>query len=111
MVQIPPARSVISDQQPNSPASKEVTDQPPDIEMVLPSTSTTGPSTHHKPVSDEDLNLQPNSHLSPTGFMEEDGELSDQDASVSSKKPDQQLSEEQKYRDTVKGVRLFMGWH
>ena len=42
-------------------------------------------------------------------FIEEEGELSDQDAGVSTQ--DRQLSDEQNYRETVRGFWLFMGWH
>ena len=39
----------------------------------------------------------------------EEGELSkDQDLNVT--EPDQALNEEQTYRETVRGIRLYMGW-
>ena len=39
----------------------------------------------------------------------EEGELSDdQDATITN--PDQSLSEEQTYRETMRGIRSFMGW-
>ena len=41
-------------------------------------------------------------------FVEE-GELSDeQDATITD--PDQSLSEEQSYRETMRGIRSYMGW-
>ena len=43
--------------------------------------------------------------LLPTGFVEEEAELSDQDAGVSTEEPNQQLSE-QNYRKTVRGLKL-----
>ena len=43
----------------------------------------------------------------------EEGELSDQDldvTDVTAANPDQTLSEEQNYRETMRGIRSFMGW-
>ena len=42
-------------------------------------------------------------------FVEE-GELSDQDPDVTATDPDQTLSEEQTYREMMRGIRSFMGW-
>ena len=42
-------------------------------------------------------------------FVEE-GELSDQDPEASANGPDLTLSEEQNYRETMSGIRSFMGW-
>ena len=43
--------------------------------------------------------------------MEEEGEVSDQDTAMPEQELDQQLSDEQNYRETIRGVRSFMGWH
>ena len=40
----------------------------------------------------------------------EEGELSDQDPDAPATDPDQTLSEEQNYRETMRGIRSFMGW-
>ena len=48
--------------------------------------------------------------MSPSGFAEEEGEISHHETGVPSQDLDQQVSEEQNYRETVRGVRLFMGW-
>ena len=47
---------------------------------------------------------------SPTGVAEEKGELSDRDMGRE-EELDQELSEEANYRETMRGVRSFMGWH
>ena len=39
-----------------------------------------------------------------------EGELSDQDPDVTVADPDQTLSEEQTYRETVRWIQLYMGW-
>ena len=45
----------------------------------------------------------------PPNLYTEEGELSeDQDQTVAD--PDQPVSEEQTYRDTMLGIRSFMGW-
>ena len=48
---------------------------------------------------------------SPAQLMEEKGKVSDQDTAMPEQELDQQLSDEQNYRETIKGVRSFMGWH
>ena len=42
-------------------------------------------------------------------FVEE-GELSDQDPDATVTDPDQTLSEDQNYRETMRGIRSYMGW-
>ena len=37
--------------------------------------------------------------------------MSDKETGVPDQQPDHQLSEEQNYRETVRGVRSFLGWH
>ena len=46
----------------------------------------------------------------PVDIFVEEGELSDQDPDVTATDPDQTLSEEQNYRETMRGIRSFMGW-
>ena len=45
----------------------------------------------------------------PVDLYPEEGELSD-DHDLSFADPDQSLSEEQSYRETMKGIRSYMGW-
>ena len=44
----------------------------------------------------------------PLDLYVEEGELSDQDITVTEQ--DQSFSEEQTYRDTMRGIRSFMDW-
>ena len=46
----------------------------------------------------------------PVDIYVEEGELSDQDQDVTITDPDQSLSEEQTYRETMRGIRSYMGW-
>ena len=55
--------------------------------------------------SDTDLSDRP-----PVALFVEEGELSEQDPDVSAIDPDLTLSEEQNYRETMSGIRSFMGW-
>ena len=50
------------------------------------------------------------SDRSPVDLFVEEGELSDQDLEASVADPDLTLSEEQNYRETMSGIRSFMGW-
>ena len=54
--------------------------------------------------SDSDYSDQPPVDI----FVEE--ELSDQDPDVTAADPDQALSEDQNYRETMRGIRSYMGW-
>ena len=55
--------------------------------------------------SDSDLSDRP-----PVDLFVEEGELSDPDQDPSTD-PDQILSEEQTYRETLRGIRSYMGWN
>ena len=55
--------------------------------------------------SDSDLFDRP-----PVELFIEEGELSEQDPDASTVDPDLTLSEEQNYRETMSGIRSFMGW-
>ena len=46
----------------------------------------------------------------PVDIFVEEGELSDQDPDATATDPDQTLSEEQNYKETMRGIRSFMGW-
>ena len=55
--------------------------------------------------SDSDYSDRP-----PVDIFVEEGELSDQDPDVTATDPDQTLSEDQNYRETMRGIRSYMGW-
>ena len=55
--------------------------------------------------SDSDFSDRP-----PVDIFVEEGELSDQDPNATATDPDQTLSEEQNYRETMRRIRSFMGW-
>ena len=55
--------------------------------------------------SDTDLSDKP-----PSGHFVKEGELSDQEHDTTAADPDQTLSEEQNYRETMRGIRFFIGW-
>ena len=54
--------------------------------------------------SDSDFSDRP-----PVNIFVEEGELSDQDPDATTD-PDQALSEDQTYRETLRGIRSYMGW-
>ena len=55
--------------------------------------------------SDSDFSDRP-----PVDIFVEEGELSDQEPDAAATDPDQTLSEDQNYRETMRGIRSFMGW-
>ena len=55
--------------------------------------------------SDSDYSDRP-----PVDIFVEEGELSDQDPDATVADPDQTLSEHQNYRETIRGIRSYMGW-
>ena len=76
----------------------------------VPSRSSSAPAGKQSPVSmdtdsDSDFSDRP-----PVDIFVEEGELSDQDPDVTATDPNQTLSEEQNYRETMRGIRSFMGW-
>ena len=88
------------------------TDQPVAGPVDNPPASTSGVEPTHRPsdldmdtVSDSDSESLP-VRVSKT----EEGELSDVEQDMSLTEADQMLSEEQNYRETMSGVRSFMGW-
>ena len=46
----------------------------------------------------------------PINIFFEEGELSTQDPGINVRDPNQTLSEEQTYRETMRGIWLYMGW-
>ena len=76
----------------------------------VPSRSSSAPAGRQSPVSmdtdsDSDFSDRP-----PVDIFVEEGELSDQDPDAAATDPDQTLSEDQNYRETMRGIRSFMGW-
>ena len=85
--------------------------QDPDPEPVFAGPTSSGPVSYEQGV--EPLSVSARNVSPPTHF--EEGELSeledqpDQD-NVESVESDRAMSEDQNYRETVRGVRTFMGW-
>ena len=63
--------------------------------------------------SDNEMDTDSDGALShhQTGHIIEDEEFSDPDNDIPNADTDQALSEEQSYRETVRGIRSFMGWN
>ena len=61
--------------------------------------------------SDIDMDMDSDSIHQPARQVVEDGEFSDPDNDLPTAETDQALSEEQSYRETVRGIRSFMGWN
>ena len=100
-----------------STTGKVSTDQPTDLAGTdsplshqVPSRSSSAPTRRQSTSSvdtdsDTDISDRP-----PVDLFVEEGELSDQDLEASAADPDLTLSEEQSYRETMSGIRSFMGW-
>ena len=84
------------------------TDSP--VSRQVHSRSSSAPARRHSTSSmdtdsDTDFTDRP-----PVDIFVEEGELSDQDPDVTAADPDQTLSDEQNYRETMRGIRSFIGW-
>ena len=80
--------------------------------MARPSASTAGVELTYRP-SDSDMDTDSNSDAESIPVIlgnTEEGKLSDIEQDVSLTEADQTLSEEQNYRETMSGLRSFMGW-
>ena len=95
-----------------STTGKVSTDQPTDlagtdspISHQVPSRSSSAPARRQSTSS-----MDTDSDRPPVDLFVEEGELSDQDLEASVADPDLTLSEEQNYRETMSGIRSFMGW-
>ena len=76
------------------------------VSQHVPSRSSSAPARRLSTSSmDTDLSDRP-----PVDIFVEEGELSDQELVTAAADPDQTLSEEQTYRETMSGIRSFMGW-
>ena len=82
-----------------SPVSQQVSSRSSSAPARRLSTSSMDSNT------DTDLSDRP-----PVDIFIEEGELSDQEHDTTAADPDQTLSEEQNYRETMRGIRSFMGW-
>ena len=82
---------------------------PPSSQQVTSRSSPTPAGLQSPPAmdtdSDSDFSDQP-----PVDIFVEEGELSDQDPDATSTDPDQTLSEDQNYREIMRGIRSYMGW-
>ena len=89
-----------------------ITNQPVTGPVDNPPASTSGVEPTHRPSdSDMDTVSDSDSESLPVRMSKtEEGELSDGEQDVSLTEGDQLLSEEQNYRETMSGVRSFMGW-
>ena len=87
------------------------TDQPVSGPVENPPSSTSGVETIHQPSdSDMDTVSDSDSESLPVRVNKtEEGELADVEQDMSLTEADQMLSEEQTYRETMSGVRSFMG--
>ena len=88
------------------------TDQPATGSLAKPSTSTSRVELTYRP-SDSDMDTDSNSDAESIHVMlgnTEEGELYDIEQDVSLTDADQTLLEQQNYRETMSGVRSFMGW-
>ena len=88
------------------------THQPVTGPVDNPPASTSGVEPTHRPSdSDMDTVSDSDSESLPVRLSKtEEGELSDVEQDVSLTEADHLLSEEQNYRETMSGVRSFMGW-
>ena len=98
---------------PSTIVSHQPTKQPSTDQTYFASHQFPGPSGLHT-TKDTGMDLDPDSDTDPvnqpTSVLDEEGELSDPDEDLTTADTDQALSEEQTYRETVRGIRSFMGW-
>ena len=68
-----------------------------------------------EPTSDTEFEMQSGADLahsvSPNRPLEEEGELSDHQADIAPSEVDRVLSQEQSYRETIRGICSYLGWH
>ena len=95
----------VSSQSSNRPGTSDVTDQSTAQRPFSGAFDTTRKDTSpSESDSDSDTSDRP-----PVDLYPEEGELSD-DQEVSFTDPDQSFSEEQSCRETMRGIRSYMGW-
>ena len=101
-----------------STTGKVSTDQPTDlastdspISQQVPSRSSSAPARRQSISSMDTDSDTDTSDCPPVDLFVEEGELSEPDLENSAADPDLTLSEEQNYRETMSGIRSFMGWN
>ena len=109
------ARVEAQHDRPTTVSSHQLTDQPSTHQnpVALSQCLISGPSGLHS-TQDTGIDLDSDSDTDPvnqpTSVFDEEEELSDLDQDSTSADTDQVPSEEQTYRETVCGIRSFMGW-
>ena len=96
--------------QPNTGRPSDLSGTGSPVVYQVTSKSTSAPARGQ---SDSSMDTDTDSDLSdrpPVDLFVEEGELSDSDQDPSTD-PDQTLSEEQTYRETLRGIRSYMGWN
>ena len=72
-------------------------------------------SPQQESISDIEVEMNstvgPACSVSPHGPVEEEGEVSYHEADIAPSEADQLLYEEQSYREMVRGICSYMGWH
>ena len=98
---------------PSTVDSYQPTDQPSTDQTPVALHQFPGPSGLHT-TQDTGIDLDSDSDIDlvnqPISVFDEEGELSDPGQDLTTADTDQALSEEQTYRETVCGIRCFMGW-
>ena len=98
------------------PKDKPNTDQHSDLPgtgspiLQVSSKSSSVPAGRHDSASMDTDSDSEFSDRPPVDIFVEEGELSDQDPDATVVDPDQTLSEDQNYRETMRGIRSYMGW-
>ena len=94
----------------DQPASSDLpgTSRPPALHQVT--SKSTSAASNDQSVSSMDTDSDSDfSDRPPVDIFVEEGELSDQDPDANTDS-DQTLSEDQTYRETLRGIRSYMGW-
>ena len=94
------------------PAVGATTDPPASSKKADRPSTSDKPSSAFQPTRKDTSDSESDSEQSdrpPLDIFVEEGELSD-DPDATSNDPEQSLSEEQSYRETMRGIRSYMGW-
>ena len=103
-ISVPASKAGSDSSQPaHRPGTSKTTDQPAKRSF------STAFDTRRDTSSSESDSDSTSSDRPPIDLYPEEGELSD-DPEVSLTDPDQSLTEEQSYRETMRGIRSYMGW-
>ena len=82
---------------------------PTDLSLLWPPTPALHRQRRDSSSSSSSASASDYSDRPPVDLNAEEGELSE-DQDLTSTEPDQAISEEQNYRETMSGIRSFMGW-